>query len=365
MTNQSAAGGLELTRALKQHVLGAGIDLVGVTSAESLPERPDVYRHVQARELLPAARAVVVAGFCVCYEPRLRPSVPGVPRGRFTPYGSRAFKQMDRHCRDTVQNFLQTKGHTAVEAPRLPIKPAAVRAGLGVYGRHAVVVTPQLGAWVMFSCFVTDAPLAVEDAPLYAPAPCPPECRRCREACPTGAITEDYQVNRARCITNWLWGYFAPPELRGKQENRLFGCGECLLACPRNKCVPPRRDYPVPIDEMVDSPDLIPLVTADEAFFRSNIPAFAMEAGVDAIRGNVIIALGNSCDPAAVDALESTLRHEKAQLRGYSAWALGRLGGAKARRMLDEALVRETDGGVIREIETAIREIARGTGPEA
>lgn len=343
-----------LTGEMKAHILAAGIDLVGVLSAEPLPESPAVYRHVQAREVLPEARAVVVAGFCVRYEPRLRPSEPGAPRGRFTPCGSRAFQPMNAHCEATVGSFLRDRGYAAAPVPRLPIKPAAVRAGLGRYGRHAVVVTPKLGAWVMFSCFATDAPLETEEQLLQAPVPCPPDCRRCVEACPTGAITADYEVDRAKCVTNWLWGYYVPPELRHHQENRMFGCGECLLACPRNKGVAPRRDYPVPIGAAEDSPELIPLLIADEARFRATLPAFAMQAGVDAMRGNAVIALGNSGDPAAVDALAATLRHERPQLRGYTAWALGRLGGEKARRMLAAARARETDAGVIGEIEAAI-----------
>lgn len=350
-----------LTAELTEHVLAAGIDLAGVLSADPLPESPAVYRHVQAREVLPAARAVVVAGFCVRYEPRLQPSRPGAPRGRFTPYGSRAFQQMNAHCEATVGSFLRARGYAAAPLPRLPIKPAAVRAGLGRYGRHSVVVTPRLGAWVMFSCFATDAPLVVVEQPLNAPVPCPPDCRRCVEACPTGAITADYEVDRARCVTNWLWGYHVPPELRDKQENRMFGCGECLLACPRNQGVQPRRDYPVPIDAAEDSPELIPLLTADEAHLRATLPAFAMQAGVDAMRGNAIIALGNSGDPAAVDALAATLHHEKPQLRGYTAWSLGRLGGAKARRLLAAARIRETDAAVVREIDRALREAGEQT----
>ena len=110
----------------------------------------------------------------------------------------------------------------------------------------------------------------------------------------------------------------------------------------------------MPIDAAEDSPELIPLLTADEAHFRATLPAFAMQAGVDAMRGNAVIALGNSGDPAAVDALAATLRHEKPQLRGYTAWALGRLGGEKARRMLAAARARETDAAVIGEIDAAL-----------
>ena len=348
--------GFRLTEELKKRAGEAGIDMVGVTSAETLPTKPRKYKHVQPLDLLPGARAVVVAGFCVSYEPRLRPSEPGTPRGRFTPYGSRAFQQMDQHCQDTVAGFLQEKGFQSVPAPRIPIKPAVVRAGLGRYGRHSVVLTPSLGSWVMFSCFVTDAPLAVDEEPIFDPGPCPPNCRCCAKACHTGAITGPYRVNMAKCITTWLWGYPAPRDLRAKQENRMFGCGECLLACPKSKGVRPRDNYPVPIDKADDSPDLIPLLTADEAHFRATMPAFAMEAGVEAMRGNAVIALGNLGDPAAVEALGATLKHPKAQLRAYSAWSLGKIGGERARALLAAARESEGETSVREELELALGE---------
>ncbi|MCL6613985.1 MAG: HEAT repeat domain-containing protein [Firmicutes bacterium] len=193
-----------LSEALKETVLAAGIDLVGITSAEPLPAHRAVYPHRQPREVLAGARAVVVAGFCVAYEPR------------------------------------------------------------------------------------------------------------------------------------------------------LFGCGECLLACPRNERVAPRRSYPVPIDEFCDSPELIPLLDMTGDDFRRLIPAFPRRAGIDAIRGNAIIALGNIGDPAAVPALGRTLRHEKAQIRAYSAWALGRIGGAEAKALLREALAGEEEPRVREEIEGAL-----------
>ncbi len=347
-----------LLRELTDVVAGAGIDMVGVTSAEPLQVRAGVFPHRQPREVLPGARAVVLAGFCVAYRPRLVPSTSGTPRGRFTPYGSRAYAQMSAHCGEFVGGFLRGKGWQVEQTGRIPEKPAAVRAGLGRYGKHGVVTTPALGSWVMFASFVTDAPLATTDDDPRAPGPCPANCDLCLRACPTGAITAPYEVDRARCITNWLWGYSAPRELRDRQENRLFGCGECLIACPRSKGVPPRQAYPVPIDDVSDSPELIPLVDMDDDHFRRTIPRFAREAGTAAMRGNAIIALGNIGDPAAVAALGRALQGDNSQNRGYSAWALGRIGGAPARALLETARTRETVPAVLDEITCALDGIA-------
>ena len=337
---------------LRETSAKAGIDLIGVTSAEPLPSQGK-FRHKQPREILPGARSVIAAGYCILYEPRIIESRPGTPRGKFTAYGSRVFEQMEGFCADTVRGFLRDRGFTAAKAALLPIKPAIIRAGLGKYGKHSVVVTPELGSMVMFACVVTDAPFDFVDAPIRETG-CPPNCRICIDACPTGAITGPCTVDISRCITDWLWGSYAPPDLRNKQETRLFGCAECVQACPKNARIRPRGKYPVPTDDVDDSPELIPLLDGDMAYFKRVIPSFPMRAGIDAIRGNAIIALGNIGDPAAVEGLGGTLRHSMARLRAYSAWALGRIGTAGARRMVEAALARESDPMAIGEMEAAL-----------
>ncbi len=77
-------------------------------------------------------------------------------------------------------------------------------------------------------------------------------------------------------------------------------------------------------------------------------------AGIEAMRGNAIIALGNLGDRSATEALAKTLGHEDPRLRAYSAWALGRIGGETARAILESALAAETDSKVTREIGGAL-----------
>jgi epoxyqueuosine reductase len=344
----------ELTAGLRKAATDAGIDLIGVTTAEPFELREE-WAHDQPRELLPGARSVVVAGFCTRYEPRLVASEPGTPRGRFPVYGSRVFEQMERHCWDVVGSYLRDRGYAAVNAPEIAIKPAVVRAGLGRYGKHAVVVTRELGSMVMFACVVTDAPLAAEDAPVYEET-CPKGCRRCVDACPTGALTGAYTLDRSRCITNWLWGEFIPTELRAQQQDRLFGCGECLFACPRNARVATRVGYPVPTDTVDDSPELLPLAAGDRNYYERFIPTFPKRAGFDVMRGSAIVALGNVGDPVATEELAGVLGADDADARSraYSAWALGRLATERSRELLEAALPSEHDPMVAAEIEAAL-----------
>ncbi|MBU1487036.1 HEAT repeat domain-containing protein [bacterium] len=73
------------------------------------------------------------------------------------------------------------------------------------------------------------------------------------------------------------------------------------------------------------------------------------------MRGNAIIALGNIADPAAISALEETLQHPKPQIRAYSAWALGKIGGKETKEILKEALSKEEKPKVVKEIKAALK----------
>jgi epoxyqueuosine reductase len=350
----------DLLTGLHEAAKEAGIDLLGVTSAEPFDLRED-WQHDQPKELLASAQSVAVAGFCVFYEPRTVPSRPGVPRGRFTPFGSRVFEQMERHCFDTVESYLVGRGYEAVAAPNLAIKPAIVRSGLGRYGRHAVVITPELGSMVMFAAVVTNAPLAAAatDRPVYAEV-CASGCRLCVDACPTGALAGDYKLDRSRCVTNWLWGTPAPAGLRAEQQDRLFGCAECVRACPYSAPVQPRRSYPVPTDTVNDSPELLRLGAGDRDYYDRAIPTFPKRAGFEAMRGSAIVALGNAGDPAAEEVLAATLRLDDPKLRAYSAWALGRIRSVGSRDLLLAARESERDEAVAGEIEAALAGLRAG-----
>jgi epoxyqueuosine reductase len=341
-----------LTQELRKRVLSAGIDLIGITSTKPFKIQGEEERRIDPKEILKDAQSVIVLGFCVYKTLDILPSEPGKPRGRFSSYGNGVYLPMRNHCRKVIQQLLQENGFKSVPAAQVPAKIAAVRAGLAKYGKNAVVLTKELGSWVMFECLVSDAPLDYEDHPVEV-SDCR-ECNICLDACPTKAIYAPFKLDRARCITNWLWGAFVPTNLREKQEARLFGCAECLKACPKNKHLKPRIEYPVPLEKVSDSPELIPLATGNSEYYRDVISAFPRAAGIEAIRGNVIIALGNIADPSAVSALEETLQYPKPQVRAYSAWALGRIASKKARKILEEASLRERNPKVIREIKDAL-----------
>lgn len=68
----------------------------------------------------------------------------------------------------------------------LPERQCAHLAGLGILGRHGLVIVPPYGSWVFLGTILTDLPLPSA----AVPAPDCPGCNACIRACPSGALTE-------------------------------------------------------------------------------------------------------------------------------------------------------------------------------
>ena len=99
----------------------------------------------------------------------------------------------------------------------------AQRAGLGVRGRHNLLITPQFRSGIRLAAILTE--LRVPRMPeLMVPYPCV-KCNRCREACPAGALGEratDYRLDRCLSHLEKIHSAELPPQI----------CGICLAVCP-------------------------------------------------------------------------------------------------------------------------------------
>jgi epoxyqueuosine reductase len=214
----------------------------------------------------------------------------------------------------------------------------AERAGLGWIGKHSGLLGRELGSYFLIGEVLVDRELQA-DEPVAEHCG---SCRRCLDACPTGAIVAPYEVDARRCIsylTIELRGPM-PVELRPLIGDWVFGCDLCQEACPWNRFAPAAREARLHAREL-EGWSLERFLTLDEAAFAE---LFAGSPVRRARRGgflrNVCVALGNRRDAAAAPALARALASDPEPLvRGHAAWALGEIGrergiaddGARAR----------------------------------
>jgi epoxyqueuosine reductase len=118
-----------------------------------------------------------------------------------------------------------------VDSVPLAERVLAQRAGIGFIGRNCMLIHPKLGNHLLLGELITTLNLEL-DQPMEKSG-CQ-DCRRCIEACPTGALEPDGTLDARKCISYLTieeQGYL-PSEYTDKLDNYIFGCDECLKACP-------------------------------------------------------------------------------------------------------------------------------------
>ena len=215
-----------------------------------------------------------------------------------------------------------------VDTAPLMEKPLAQKAGLGWQGKHTNLVSRDLGSWFFLGTVLTSADLA-PDAP--EPDHCG-SCRACLDICPTDAFPAPYQLDARRCIS-YLTIENAGPiprEFRAAIGNRIYGCDDCLAACPWNKFAASASEAALFARAELKSPGLDELAALDDAAFREVFSGSPVKrTGRDRFVRNVCVAIGNSAQPALATSLLALLDDASPLVRGAAVWALARLDPAR------------------------------------
>ena len=232
---------------------------------------------------------------------------------------------------------------------RLVDRAAAVRAGVGWWGKNTMVISPKHGPWLLLGSIVTDADLPKSE-PMRRDCG---KCDACIPACPTGALIEPGVLDATRCIAYWAQtSGMIPRDLRRAWGDRIYGCDDCLDACPPGHAVLrlSGENDRIDLDELLSADDRTLLEMADHWFIPRRDP--------DYIRRNALVAIGNSAAPRHIPVATQYLQHRRATLRSHAAWALGELGEGGRTALLDRKTV-EHDPTVLEEIDAALFNLGR------
>ncbi len=259
---------MTITERIKEKALELGFDLVGVTDASSVGReqvsrligwldagyagrmtwlQSNLEKRTDPAKLLPGAKSVIVVA--LNYKPQdghqysvLRPP-SAIPMGRVAQFAQYDdyhpfIKKMLRQLADFIASItcpsMQFK--ICVDSTPLLERALAVRAGLGVIGKNRMLVNPRIGPQILLGEIVTNIEL---DPDTSLKDSCP-DCGKCVAACPTGALKQDGSFDATKCISYLTIeaNTDVPAELSPKIGNHLFGCAECLLACPYQQKAP-------------------------------------------------------------------------------------------------------------------------------
>jgi len=208
-------------------------------------------------------------------------------------------------------------------------KPLAQMSGLGWQGKHTNLVSREFGSWLFLGAIFTTLELPRDKAVVDHCG----SCQACLDSCPTAAFPAPYQLDARRCISYLTIENKGPipREFRKAMGNRIYGCDDCLAACPWNKFAQQGREIKLAARDELRAPSLAELSRLDDAQFRALFTKSPVKRiGRDRFIRNVLIAIGNSGDAALVIEAQRLLSDGNALVRGAAVWALSRLMAAGA-----------------------------------
>ena len=284
-------------------------------------------RRASPRALWSEVRSVVMLGtsYAPAVDPLRNAAAPGV--GNISVYA------LGRDYHDVIKGRLKQLGDWLARAgghdlkvfvDTAPVmeKPLAEAAGLGWQGKHTNLVSRAHGSWLFLASIYTTA-----DLPCDAPhADACGSCDRCQRACPTDAFPAPYRLDARRCISYLTIEHKGqiPVEFRRAIGNRIYGCDDCLAACPWNRFARASADLAFAAVPDRVAPPLAELLRLDDAAFRARFAGSPIKRlGRARFIRNVCIAAGNSGDAALLPALNRLRGDADAVVADAADWAVG------------------------------------------
>ncbi len=222
---------------------------------------------------------------------------------------------------------LQTLGGTQrfyVDTGPVLERDFASDSGLGWNGKSTVQIHKGMGAWFFLAELLTTLDLTV-DTPFGDHCG---KCTRCITACPTQAITAPRRVDARRCVSYLTIEHKGPipEEFRIAMGDRIYGCDDCLDACPWNRFAFESREMTFHARSSVFEKRLRDFLELDDDGFRG---LFA-KSPIKRIKRprflrNVCVALGNTGTIEDLPALERAAADPDPLIAEHAGWAINRL----------------------------------------
>ncbi len=288
--------------------------------------------------VLPGARSVVV--LAMNYFQGATPAlVSSGVTGRIARYAWGAdYHDLIAERMRPLADFLA--GHGGTQRPYVDTGPVlerdfAAEAGAGWHGKSTMLLHPQLGTWFFLSEILTTLELP-PDTPV---TPRCGSCTRCLDACPTGAISRAApgRLDARLCVSYLTIEHRGsiPEELRPLLGDRIYGCDDCLDACPWNRFAVASREATFQARPGTVGMSLRDYLALDDEAFRALFRGSPIKRTKRrGLLRNVCVALGNVGSADDLPALECAAEDSEPLIAEHARWAIGRIRARLAKEAL-------------------------------
>ena len=251
----------QLAAQLRQRATQIGFDLVGIA-----PASPSMYRdylrdwlddgqagsmqylhnrfaeRTDPNAYVPGARSVICVAMNYHVELELIPENDREHHGRIARYAlgddyHETIKTKLHMLADWIKSIAPAaQTRCSVDTAPVMEKELAARAGVGWIGKNTCLINEHIGSWLLLGEVITTLELQIDQPAIDRCG----TCRRCIDACPTGAITAPYEMDARRCISYLTIEHRdeISTELHTAIGDWLYGCDICQDVCPWNSKAP-------------------------------------------------------------------------------------------------------------------------------
>jgi epoxyqueuosine reductase len=332
-----------LTEHLRQHALSLGFTLCRFADCSPPPhagffhewleqgfhgEMQWLERNKEKRTdpqlVLPGARSVVVLALNY-WQPDPPADAHSPPKGRIARYawGDDYHEVIEKKLVALDTEMRAAGGIQKIYTDTGPVleRDYAALSGMGWHGKSTMLVHPKTGTFF----FLAEALTTLELSPDPPMADHCGKCTRCITACPTQAIRAPHQLDARRCVsylTIELKGAI-PEELRPLIGDRIYGCDDCLDACPWNRFARTASETAFAIRPFVHQLSLRDLLELDEDAFRTLFRKSPIKRiKRRGLMRNVCVALGNVGSPEDLPALRRAAASTEPLVSEHALWAI-------------------------------------------
>lgn len=342
-----------IAKDIKEYGLSLGYSQVGITSAEGFPDymkevesRGDSFdffaytttnpmKDAMPKEKMPDAKSVIVLVwdyYQMEFPDHMKEMIGKAYMSRsYGPQsGSIAYARLE-----LMKKYLENKGCKVDSTIGLPARWAGAQAGVTSFGRNNFAYAEGCGSYIIIYTLVIDKELDYDEPTMECL--CPPDCRACINACPTGALYEPFHLEPSKCIAynNWMTQEgrgsiptTIPMDIREKMGCHIHGCDICQDVCPRNqaKLKQPKKIDPY-IQELAKDITLPAILHMTDDFYENRIRPIMYNYIKEKryLIRNAAIAMGNSGNSDYIKDLEIEQEDKDEMIREAVHWALKKL----------------------------------------
>lgn len=323
-------------------------------------EKGSIEERTEPGRLLPEAQSIL--SIAIAYPSRMTDNPKGTKqdrRGIFcraswgTDYHVILKERLEKLAAFINEKVPEASTKSMVDTGELSDRAVAERAGIGFSGKNCSIITPEFGSYVYLGELMTNIPFT-PDSPVEDSCG---DCRKCLDACPTGALVQGGQLNAQRCLSFLTQTKgFLEDEFRVELGNRVYGCDTCQQVCPKNKKMDFHLHPETEPDPEAAKPKLKPMLRISNREFKDTFGHMSGSwRGKKPIQRNAMIALAHFKDETAVDELIAVMNDDpRPVIRGTAAWTLGKIGTEAAIAAITSAKEKEADDQVLFEMDKGL-----------